>query len=365
MKGYLRPLRLVWLLGLAVLIASSAGAIWALKTPAAASPPQDSKTASAPARGNRRVVCYGYVGVESGTANLFPLQPGRVVEVLAKESQNVHGPVHVLGMDIRPGQVLLKLDDRHARDQVNQAEADRKAAQSDLDQARKLPEKHRLDVIKQEAAIEAMQADLAAANFVWERKKNLLKGKVGSAEEVSAAGQMVKKLEAGEKAELARLEELKLVDPQLQIRRAEAQLSAKQAQLDMARYALDQCSLRAPQDGQVLQILVSAGDVLGCQSTRPAITFCPSKPWIVRAEVEQEFAGRLETGQIVAVHDEGGSGNWSGKIIRISASFNHSRAQQDQIRLNSNDVRILECIIELQGDRNGLRIGQRVLVETK
>ena len=41
-----------------------------------------------------------------------------------------------------------------------------------------------------------------------------------------------------------------------------------------------------------ISLHVDPGEVFGPQSRQPALLFCPDKPRIVRAEVEQEFAAR-------------------------------------------------------------------------
>src|SRR5262245_17590121 len=69
--------------------------------------------------GERSVVCFGYVDVESGVLSLRPSVAGRVVEVPIADNQTVAA-----------GTVLLRLDDTLARHQVEEARADLKTAQA-------------------------------------------------------------------------------------------------------------------------------------------------------------------------------------------------------------------------------------------
>src|SRR5262249_4777933 len=164
-----------------------------------------------------------------------------------------------------------------------------------------------------------------------------------------------------EKAEQAKLEMLRLHDPEQDVTRAEQDVRAKQAQLEKAQRVLDECALLAPTDGAVLRVLATKGDVVGPPSPKPALLFCPAKPRIVRAEVEQEFAGRVSPGQRVTVRDDAAteSPTWTGKVTRTADWFMQRRTiLPDTMPLL--DVRTLECVIELDPGQRPPRIGQRV-----
>jgi multidrug resistance efflux pump len=121
--------------------------------------------------------------------------------------------------------------------------------------------------------------------------------------------------------------------------------------------------LRAPCDGKILRIFVSAGEVLGAQPKAPAIQFAPIGVRIVRAEIEQEFAARVQVGQKALIQDDASvSSTWHGKVLRISDWYTHRRSILQE-PLQFNDVRTVECIIQLDPGQTGLRIGQRVRVK--
>jgi multidrug resistance efflux pump len=338
--------------GLAVLAASMAGASWVLHSPGLDSAaPNGSQSPSAGAHFEQSVVCFGHVDVEPGVTSLYPVQTGRVIEVLVRE-----------GAQVKPGAVLLRVDDRLARLRVQEAEADVKAAEAQLAQIRKLPEQHEAKVAQQKAVIEATQRRLSAARHVLARKRELQKIQQLSAEEVGAAGDQVTEVEAAERGEQAKLRELDSLEPAVTVARAEADLAAKQARLEQARYALDECALRAPAAGTVLRVLVGVGELLGPQPKQPVMLFCPDQPRLIRAEVEQEFAGRVALGQGATIQDDSGaSGAWRGKVVRISDWYTQRRSILQE-PLQFNDVRTLECIIELEPGQPPLRIGQRVRV---
>src|SRR5207302_10652371 len=127
-------------------------------------------------------------------------------------------------------------------------------------------------------------------------------------EEVQAATELLKGQEEALGAEDDKLKQLQLLDPLSQVSRAQADVAGKQARLDQAKYALDQCTLKAPFAGKVMRVLVSKGDWLVAQPQQPTIQLCPLGPRIVRAEVEQEFANRVAVGQTALVQDDTSAG---------------------------------------------------------
>jgi HlyD family secretion protein len=342
-----RGTRVVWLLGLALLAVSLAGAGWILHGPNSEGP-KDAEVA--PSTSGLSAVCFGLVDVEPGVTALYPVQQGRVVAVLVKEAE-----------DVKSGAPLLRLDDRLAKMKVEAARADLKAAQAQLSQAKKLPEQHKAQVAAQTAAIEAKQEDLGGARSLHKRAQELAEKKVINEAEVTAREATVKQLEAAVRAEQAKLKALQLLSPADGIARAEADVEAKQSQLEQAQLAVDECTLHAPQDGTVLRILVHNGDTFGAQSRQPALQFLPKAPRIIRAEVEQEFAGRVAVGQPATIQDDTtSSGTWTGKVLRIADSYSARRSIQEPFQFN--DVRTLECIIAIDPDQPPLRINQRVRV---
>jgi multidrug resistance efflux pump len=302
------------------------------------------------AAGVDSVVCFGYVDVESGIRSLYSLQPGRVEEVDVAENQ-----------DVRAGTVLLRLDKRLAEGQVRQAQADLGAGQVRLSQARKLIRQQQVKEAEQQAAIDAVRNRVKALEWLLARKADLRDTLVND-KEIAAAQAQVDEAKAVLRGEEQKLEELKLNDPHESIRLAEVDVQARQARLDLAQVALAECDLKAPCDGTILRLLAARGDVLSVQPRHPAVLLCPRCPRIIRAEVEQEFAPRVAVGQEASIQDDNSTATtWRGKVVRVSDWYTHRRSILLE-PLQQNDVRTLECLIELAPGQPPLRIGQRLRV---
>src|SRR5262249_11170158 len=159
------------------------------------------------------------------------------------------------------------------------------------------------------------------------------------------AAETVMALTTAVTAEQAKLRGLEALEPATRIEQAEQEVAGKKAQLAKAEYGLRETKVKAPVTGKVLRVLVSVGETLGPNPRQPAIQPAPAGPRITRAEVEQEFAGRVAPNQVARIHDDSSSDLiWTGKVTRIGDWYTHRRSQLQE-PLQFNDVRTLECII--------------------
>lgn len=357
-----KPRRRRWvsafiLLGSATLACSLLGAAWALRSHGAAPPtaPAGATPAESSSEGVKIVAsCLGFVDVDGGLTYPYPISPGRVVQVAVQEGQSV-----------KASDVLFRMDDTVARADLERAEAGLKAARAKVDEAKNGLARHAVLMAAQAQGVEAAKHELAAARFAAQRRRELV-GTGVSKVEASAAEELALKAQAGVEAEEKKLEEVKLQakDIQAKIVQAEQDVADKTALKTKAQYALDECAVTARKDGEILRLALQPGDLLGADPKMPPVIFCPAGPRIIRAEVEQEFAGRVAVGQIAYIRDEArvSSAVWTGKVSRLADWMAHRRSVlPDPSQML--DVRTLEARITLDPNQPPLRIGQRVRVE--
>ena len=112
----------------------------------------------------------------------------------------------------------------------------------------------------------------------------------------------------------------------------------------------------------MLRILVGPGDVLGSQPGQPAVLFAADGPQVIRATVEQEFAGRVKEGEPALVRDDADpAAAWRGRVGRVAGWYSQRRTiLHDPSQLS--DVRTLECLIVLEPGQPRLRLGQSVRI---
>lgn len=345
--------RLLWVLALLLVAIGTpaVGLLFSYSSRGAVKTADGEGTKGAAKNGSGEVVCFGQVDLRHGVTALYPLQAGRVAEVPVQEGQTVS-----------QGAVLVRLDDRPAKSRLQEAQAALEEAELRRDQARKSPEQHKSRIAQQNDAVEAMRHRLAAARNQAEHQKDLKQKQLIDTSELAVSEERVRELEAMLGGEEKRLADLKKQEPLDELHRAEKEVAMMKARRDQARFALDDCTLKAPRAGTVLRVLVGPGDVMGSSSKQPAVQFAIQGPQVVRADVEQEFIGRVAVGQTVLVSDESkGDQIWRGKVERVSNWITQRRSVMQQ-PFEFNDVRTVETLIALDAGQPPLRIGQRVRV---
>jgi multidrug resistance efflux pump len=351
-----RPHRFFWLLGVVLLVGTAAGAGWVLNNAPAGTPAPRAGEKGRGLPGADSIICIGYVDVPDGTTPLYPVLPGQVAEVCVKD-----------GDKVTKGVLLFRMDDRFAKTQLKQAEADLEDAEALKAKAEREQKLHKYLVEGQLAAVKAARANANAQAKEVAIQKKLFKGGVG--------GGSAEALEAAEEKEKAALELLKVEEAKLrglqdfdfapELRQAEANIRAKKAVVDKARLALQECAVHAPADGTVLRVFITPKQLLGPDPKMPAIQFCPAVARIVRVEVQQEWGGRIEVGQPAVIEDDTRAGTqWSGRVARVSDWYSRRRSPLQE-PFQFNDVRTLECIISIDPGQRHMRIGQRMRVIIK
>jgi HlyD family secretion protein len=344
MKAW-RPRTLVWLLAVVLVVLTGAAAAYRLppglfgwRQPERASP------------GLQGVECLGRIDVDGGVLDLAPVRPGRVVAI----------PVHE-GDVVAAGVTLLQLDEQPARLQIQTARAAQEAAQAQVVLAEEAVRLHPSRVAGQQALARAASNRVSASREELRRKQlQFAKGLGGFREEITAAQDEVKALEAVAEAEDKRLEALRAENPELRVQQARAEVARARALLAEAEYGLEQLVVKAPAPGRVLRVRCGAGEVVSPE--RAVIIFEPTRPYLVRAEVEQELIHLVEVGQAAVVRDEmNPSWSWKGRVTRVGDWYSDNPSIPRRMA-RFTDIPTVECLIALDPGHPPVRLGQRMTV---
>jgi len=282
---------------------------------------------------------------------LLPARAGRVTRVFVHEGQSVS-----------PGAPLVQLDDHLVKLQEEEAALGVQAAQLQLSKARDGLRQYQAKVAQVQAALEAAKNKVVEAESALARKDDLVKRELLNHFEQDVSRAQLNEAKALEKAEQNRFLELKAINPNLEVKLAELQLTRNQTELERAHRDREEYLLRAPVKGLVLRLQVQEGDLLAPSSPSPAIWLSPEGPYIVRAEVSQEFAGRVKEGLAAHVEDEASDYLLAkGKVTEVSGYF-LPRRQFSALPTSTNTGLTLDCLIDLQEVDARLRLGQRVRV---
>jgi multidrug resistance efflux pump len=261
------------------------------------------------------------------------------------------------GDEVQSGQVLLELDDEAQRHEIALAEADLELAQAQYERLLNGPRPQE----RAEAAA-THRAQAAAAKGAKQRLgrvRSLRETKAASAAEADDVTEQFETALAQAEATEARLRLVEAPPRDDDLRIAKARIAAAQARLELARHTWDQTFLRAPEAGQVLDVRVEPGELVGPQSKEPAVVLADARMLQVRAFVEEIDAPRIALGMRAQVTADGLPGRiFAGQVTRVSPRMTSKRLTSD--RANERlDTEVREIWIALE-QHDGLVVGLRV-----
>jgi multidrug resistance efflux pump len=187
------------------------------------------------------------------------------------------------GSRVQAGQLLAKLDCRAQEADVGTRQARLAAAQAAYDKFRNGSRPDEIAV--GEAVVNFSKARADEAQKTLQRTMELQEGVTVTAARVLEV-QRDARIALAQLAEAqAQLNLLRAGAREEDVRQAKALRDAAAADLDEARARLDQCSVTAPADGVVLDVLISKGQFLSVAVPQPLLHIVPDGPARVRAEV--------------------------------------------------------------------------------
>jgi multidrug resistance efflux pump len=208
-----------------------------------------------------------------------------VGSALAGVVLEVHVPVERVGARVKAGDPLFHVDDRHLQAQLALAKTRAISARAQLKKLEELPRPE--DVPPSEAKVEAARANADRARDEYQRSRALWSRHAASEEE--AVGKRLLHEEAVQQWRRAQREHTLLLagawKPDLDVARA----AVMQAEAEVAQISteIDRAIVRAPIDGQVLQVNVRVGERVGDQSQQGLMVLGRVPPLHVRADIDE------------------------------------------------------------------------------
>jgi multidrug resistance efflux pump len=296
---------------------------------------------------------------------LVPPVPGKVKEILVKE-----------GEPVKKDQVLVRLEDQEARDQLRVAEQELVVAKAKLDDSRKatanLVNEHELKVLSAQNQLNRATFAHSSAldNYEYARRQDEQKLVAGTDLKLKMALNAVNAAKKDREDAEAALEKLKSIDPKLSLREPEEALKKAQLEVEAATKKLDMFVIKAPSAGTIFEINYQIGGPcplpFGDSNSSRAMIFCPDEPLVVRAEVDQEWAMMVHAGlkATLTFRAPGRDYQWTGTVEKVSHYIQRRRSrvtEPDQF----NDSRTRECLIRIDPDPknpviHGMRMGVQI-----
>jgi len=270
---------------------------------------------------------------------------GRLMEVLKDE-----------GDQVKPGDVLAKLDDEPYRHSLSLAEAQVQAHKARL---LELKNGNRIEEIEQvRKSLVAAEATEENARLFLQRQKQLVTMSATSQQDFDNAESSWRKALAQRDAAKANLDLLNAGTRAEQILQAEANLAAAEVSVAQAKTQLEDTKLIASEAGVVLTRAVEPGSIVQAGST--ALTISLLSPVWGRAYVAEPQLGLIYPGREVFVYTDSRKTPYHGKIGDVSPRAEFTPKSVETTELRTALVYRFRVIIRDADD--GLRQGMPVSV---
>ncbi len=371
---------LPWVLGVALLAVSLVAA--RLNSPPSSA--NGDKPAAPAATGSAGGLTV--VGTVDTAGGVLPLLPPGVPGMASLTVKKVHVKD---GATVAPGDVLVEFDASTVVEKKVQAEHAVLEAQWVADQSRQKAELHPHEVEQAKLGVkkateehdtagqirdvvkDTLERALAVKDFslnrlltedekATRRKENFDLQKAEAAVRLTAIGVTAAKAVQTKAAAAA-----PLLDADTQ--RANAAVLRLKSTVAEATAVIEAFKLKAQVAGVIEQVTVSEGMAVGPATRTPMMYLVPAGPRVVRAEVEAEFAHKIDgyVGKPVTVFaGEKFNDTYTGTARRVSGAFLPKRFGADA--LVGNPTRALECVIDIAdptpAGKPPLRPGQPVRV---
>ncbi len=271
--------------------------------------------------------------------------PGRIADVLVKANDEVVA-----------GELLLRLDDEEALARVAAADAQvalRKRARNDQSASGTSAERR-----KAEDTVADSERTVADAQSALDRVSAERRTGRASQADLDAARSGLSRAQDQLRERQDALAKLKPSDTSLPSR-LEGELNVARAEWTLAKAALEKTRIRAPVDSTVLQLDAKKGE-LAVPAAEPALLVLGNVSALrVRAELDEQYLGRLRVGQRVLVRAAAFRGReFDGRVSAIARIVGPGRINSRGPR-KLNDVDVLEVVVDLSSS-GPLVVGEQV-----
>lgn len=294
-------------------------------------------------------------GVVGGNGVVEPAD--RETKVAAQVTAVVAGVLVHEGQQVKQGEVLVQLEDGVERAVLSAAEADLGAERANLTRVQRGVRVEDKDAVAAEAQAAKSRADLSAGILV--RTEQLAKSGAATPDELERARRQAQTDQATFRATDARLRAAEAGSRSEEVSFQRARVLAAEAKVAQAQAQLERLSVRAPLDGEVLQVKVRKGELYSFQGTEPLVVMGDTTRLRVRMDVDERDIARVVLGaRAYVTADAFGAERFSGKVVEVGRRFGRKNIRTDD-PIEKNDTKVLETVIELESNIR-LVPGQRV-----
>lgn len=264
------------------------------------------------------------------------------------------------GIRVHAGQVLVKLDCQSIEADLRARQAQLAAAQAAADRIRNGPRPDEIAVGKAVVGYSKARADEAQKTL--ERTLALQEGITVTAAHVLEVKRDARIAAAQLEEANARLSLLRAGSREEDIRQSVALRDAAAAEVDEDRARLDQCSIRAPVDGVVVDVFVNSGQYISLAVPQPLLHLVQDGARRVRAEVAMHDLAHVCLSQTatIAIPAIPNAAPIHAAVAAISPAVTTQSATA--ATADSHDTDVVAVMLNLDGGAPALPLGLPVTV---
>ncbi len=270
----------------------------------------------------------------------------------------VYVPAEKAGTTVKAGDPLFRVDDRQLQAQLAWQQANLSAAEEELARLEAMPRDEELPAA--EAKVRSAQASLRLMHDRRERAEQSAARQAVSQSDLVEARLAVESAEAELASVQADLNLLRAGAWQPDKSIAQAKIAQVQAQISQTQVEIERCLVRAPVDGEVLQVNVRPGEFVGAPPGKTLVLLGDVRQPHVRADIDEHdiprFRSELPTRAFVR-----GNGEKELKLrfVRVEPYVIPKRSLTGD-NTERVDTRVLQVIYAVDGSEPPLHVGQQV-----
>jgi len=270
----------------------------------------------------------------------------------------VHVPVERVGAHVKAGDPLFRVDDRQLKAQLAMAQARAESAKAQLTRLENQPRPE--EIPPSEAKVQAAKANADRTLDEYQRARSLVDQHAVSEQE--AVGKRLLNEVAVEQWHQAQREHSLLLagawKPDLNV--ARAALDQAQAEVAQIRTEIERAIVRAPIEGEVIQVNVRAGESVSGQSQQPLMLLGQLHPLHVRADVDEHDIVQFNSNAKAVLQLRGKSArHYPLRFVRVEPYVVAKRWLTGD-NTERVDTRVLQVIYEVDQIDSATYVGQQV-----
>jgi multidrug resistance efflux pump len=283
---------------------------------------------------------------------------GGTMAIGSAASGTVKDVMVVAGGRVKAGQVIVQLNCQPLEAEIEARRAQFDASQAVFDRVRHGP---RADEIKvAEAAVGYSNARAEEAQKTYQRTQQLHEGVTVTTARILET-QRDSRIAAAQLAEArAKLDLLRAGSREEDVREAQSRRDSAAADLENARARLAQCSIRAPVDGVIVDVLANPGEFLSLAVPTTLIRMVADRAQSVNAEIELRDAAHVCLDQEATVTTETSNLSVHARVVGIVPAVHTRTFAAQGAQPKSNDVQTV--ILNVDPGAVSLPIGWPVAV---